>query len=478
MKYERDQINHYVNAFKSRLLKVYFLRGFLLLGGIALFFLGLVILSLRVYGTEPGDGGILLICVLLCAGSAVSAVIAALRSVPSCKELSAYLESYNSCGGLFIHAFDGVCAGWEEKLPDEIKVPLVRLRNRRYFVLFSCGIIFIILSIYLPVGNLMDSAGDGHLNISSETERLKEEVALLSEEEVINKKEMEKLEKGLTELEESASASDSGSIWESLDNIAESNRRRAEEFAEEALSEMEESKALEGMFSRLNGEGVREEMSPSEYRKALESAGGLFKESKLFQSNKLQNSDIQEMLEKMKSGKCGSKELEEMKKVLEKYRSRKLESLRRLSGMRLLKSSVLKKCRSCSKSGSKKLAEYLKKCGLKQGNCTGAGRSCCLQPGQGGVSRGRGDAPMSYKALGSNESGVNYTDIVLPEGYIDGTEESILLGESFAVPDADDGEHSESGNLTGVRAGQSGSYKHTVLPKHKKIIRQYFNTER
>jgi len=475
MREEREEIDKVVKLFKSKLLKVCFVRQFFYFSCIALFLYGIILLSLRFIGIAIGSEIVVASSFFILFCTIVTALYFTFGKIPSLDILSAYLEKYNACGGLLICSYEGMSDAWLNDMP-KIELPGIRLNYKSWIVPLFASLIFFILCIILPIGNFDFTDTSGHLNISGETTELDEQINILNEENVFNDTEAEELRKSLIELKENAEASDPARIWESLDNIAAVNSCKAEEFSEKALSEIEESAMFEKLASSLKEKGFMEKMGEEGYKDALKATESLLRKSKLIR-NKLNTSEMNRLLKSLKKGSLTNGELDGMRKMLEKFRKMKIGSIKRLCSGKMLRPSVLKKCRSCSKCSKGKLAEYLKKCNSKRCNFLAQSLCACNLPCNGSVSRGRGDASMTYKARASNANGMTFQDHFLPEGFINGREESMLLEESFAAPSSKDGEISISGSLKNVKSGQSASYRHAVLPKHKKIIRQYFNTE-
>jgi hypothetical protein len=150
------------------------------------------------------------------------------------------------------------------------------------------------------------------------------------------------------------------------------------------------------------------------------------------------------------------------------------QSIKKMCNAKLIDKKFLKKCSSSSKCGKMALAEYLK----SKNNCLGKCKGFCINClGKPGVSRGKGDAAMTYKALGSNNEGTGFKNIQLPEDFQFSLDNSIKIGESFTAPGNDEREKSQSVTMEIRQSTHTGGYKHKILPKHKKILKKYFNTE-
>lgn len=94
--------------------------------------------------------------------------------------------------------------------------------------------------------------------------------------------------------------------------------------------------------------------------------------------------------------------------------------------------------------------------------------------GQGGVDRGRGDAPMTWTD-GTEEDGAKFKEQVLPVGGDLTTAQ--LVGVSRAAPNEtpDDGAGvSTGGALTSARAGAGAAHVSVLLPEHRRVVERYF----
>ena len=96
-------------------------------------------------------------------------------------------------------------------------------------------------------------------------------------------------------------------------------------------------------------------------------------------------------------------------------------------------------------------------------------------PGRGGVSRGRGDAALTWTDPATQENTAFKTERLAPGGLPD-LEQSQLQGVSFSAPETADaaapvasGALASDGVATGVAAPAA------VLPRHREAVKQYFN---
>jgi hypothetical protein len=139
--------------------------------------------------------------------------------------------------------------------------------------------------------------------------------------------------------------------------------------------------------------------------------------------------------------------------------------LSELQNMLKRESDKLKECRgkckqclggSCSGSGN--------------GNCPGGGNT----PGRGGVSRGRGDAEMSY-GNESDKKNTKFKDVILPPGLLDEPKNDVVA----TTPREPEVNPAESAPRSAARASDASSGRETwerkLRPRHRGVVRRYFD---
>ncbi|MBI1370570.1 MAG: hypothetical protein GC162_18185 [Planctomycetes bacterium] len=147
----------------------------------------------------------------------------------------------------------------------------------------------------------------------------------------------------------------------------------------------------------------------------------------------------------------------------------------RLVKVKLVDPKMLSKMGEAGQCDSKGLAAFLAE------NAGSSSMSSMMSawgmPGQGGISRGRGDAPLTWKDPAS-ESGAKFTQQELPEADMDALKKSQMVGVSLGAPQLVDAKPvTASGALSGTDAGGGSAVKQTVLPKHRAAVQAYFQRE-
>jgi hypothetical protein len=103
-------------------------------------------------------------------------------------------------------------------------------------------------------------------------------------------------------------------------------------------------------------------------------------------------------------------------------------------------------------------------------DCEGAG----VVPGRGGVTRGRGDAAMSWGDE-SDPAGVRFRETVLPPGMLDEVRDEVE-GITRVAPEVEVAEPSPRSE-SGSRAPTAGreTWDRTLRPRHRDVVRKYFD---
>jgi len=137
----------------------------------------------------------------------------------------------------------------------------------------------------------------------------------------------------------------------------------------------------------------------------------------------------------------------------------------------------------CSGGGEKGAARELERFLAKEprgfertGSAAGA-RACALAAVRGAqwsVSRGRGDAPLTFEEP-SNEEGVARQLMALPEAQQRSLNDVVSLGESGHAPhETGTGEPVQGGALAAAQAGAGGAQEAGLLPRHRACVEEYF----
>jgi hypothetical protein len=125
------------------------------------------------------------------------------------------------------------------------------------------------------------------------------------------------------------------------------------------------------------------------------------------------------------------------------------------------------------------------------GQCRACGGQCehgeglCRQcqgegdgpPGRGGVSRGRGDAELTWGSE-ADEQGIKFKAVVLPPGFQEDPQEEVL-GVQLTAPQVDPAAPSEraAARRFDPATGRE-TWERYLRPRHKGVVKQYFQSDR
>jgi hypothetical protein len=352
--------------------------------------------------------------------------------------------------------------------------------------LFLSAVAFLAIAFLVPQ-DYFNTANAGRLNIDEQADRLAEQIEALKQENIIDEEEAELLEEQLAQVRKEADAVDPIKTWEALDHLDEKLTRAAQQEANEALAQqpkMDEAQALAEALhedqSSANpqmkdellkqamqhlGEQLKEMMKNSEWlKKALEEQG--------VDSNALAGD----------TGEAGELTPEQMEALsqlaaaIKGGRAGKVAGFKRLKEVRLIDAEMLAKLCEGGKCDKEGLIAYLCKA-CEGGNCSlkdamaAAGR-----PGRGGITRGRGDAAMTWRDPASEE-GAKFNEEVLPQTGLEALREATLIGVSTSAPDVVDpatASDAQSAALARAQAGGGSANKQTILPRHRQAVTKYF----
>jgi hypothetical protein len=135
---------------------------------------------------------------------------------------------------------------------------------------------------------------------------------------------------------------------------------------------------------------------------------------------------------------------------------------------------------------NRKLADLRKKCsGCRggedgddedgEGNCSG--NANCNRPGRGGVTRGRGDAELTWGDE-SDKQGTKFKEVVLPRGMQDDPKDDIVAIQKSAPVEEPGGDAPRSSRRGDEAAAGQATWNRKLNPRHRNAVRKYFDTPR
>jgi DNA-binding transcriptional ArsR family regulator len=186
--------------------------------------------------------------------------------------------------------------------------------------------------------------------------------------------------------------------------------------------------------------------------------------------NELAESGLsQQTLDALKAGSLSKEQLKQLAAALGKSKGKLSDRLAKLRDAGLIDLKTLKKCENAGKCDSAGLAEFL----AENAGDMSVADLMAVWPGNGGVDRGRGDAPMTWSD-GTSERGAKFKEQVLSPSVLAGLKDSQLVGRSLGAPSVEKSGAARSGALSGASSGGGSAYTQSVLPRHKGAVKRYF----
>ncbi len=395
---------------------------------------------------------------------AVAALLLGLRRRPERRAVLSLLDLHGAGGGLMMASGEVEIGAWGDRI-GEVRAP--RLRGRPPWRLLAGGGAFVAAAFLMPVAPVGLEA-ERPLEIGEEVAELAARIEVLEQEGLLEEAAAERFEAGLEALEDEASGQDPAAAWETLDHLQEMTDRTAAEVAEAALAEGEQLAAAEAVAEALStgGDAGTKHLASEAMAELSALTARAAADSKLLESALAAELSAA-------AGADGAPEQLDLGKLLDALGRGKGslgDKLDRLYAKGLIDlETLLAAKRSLTGDDLGALAEFLDQNGLE------AASGYC----RGGVSRGRGDAPMTWKNP-SSPDGTQWREQVLDPASLAALHQSHLLGLTTADPSAL--EPAAPGTAGGAVdpaaiAGGGAAYTHTLLPRHRGAVERYFDRQ-
>jgi len=401
----------------------------------------------------------------------VVAVIAAAaltrKQLPSRASVRALLDNRNDCGGLLMADADADLGAW--RMP-EIALPRLRWRKARAFGLLAASFAFVVISLLAPVRFAMVNAARP-MDVSREVENLSAQIEALKEAQVIEEAKSEALEQKLDELSQEASGEDPAKTWEALDHLNDAVEKAAKEAAESAKARQERLTRAEALAEGLMAGG--DQLDPKTMTEAMQTLSEMT-QGAIKENEALAGGLSSETQEAIKSGSLKPEHLKDVSNALSKGKSSLNQKLSKLNQSGMINPNSLKGGAQANRRDNSGLAKFLKENAEKMSVEEATLQWCEGEGGKGGVSRGRGDAAMTW-ADGANEKDAKFKEKVLPPSSIAGLKDSQLVGLSASAPTVDTSGVAAHGALNNTASGGGSAYTQTILPRHRGAVKRYFD---
>lgn len=467
-----------IQTFLGKLTILLTLKAWLLISTVWCFSWGAVSLALRVSIATPrrpllfGAAGIFL--------ALIAAYLIAKKQLPTQSAVRSLLDQQNDFGGLLMTAGEQSLGNWEDRL-NSVNLPRLRWRSSRAWSLLVLSLVFTAISLLLPIKYVSVNAGRP-LDVGKEAETLAAQIETLKEEQILSEAKAEELKEKLTQLAAEAAGEDPAKTWEALDHLANSVEKTAKDAAASAAekqAQMDKAEALaEGLMAGSN------QLDAKTMTEAMQTLSTMM-QGAMKENEALTSQLSKETQEAIKNGSLKPEQLKELANALNQSKQKLSQQLSKLNQSEMNRGNInpnsLKGGASANKRDNSALSKFLKENAQKMSVADalakwqeGEGDGSGGKDGKGGVSRGRGDAAMTWSD-GSDENNAKFKEKALPPGSVAGLQDSQLVGLSASAPEVQKGTLAAHGALNGSAVGGGSAYTQTVLPKHKGAVKKYFD---
>jgi hypothetical protein len=359
-----------------------------------------------------------------------------------------------------------------------------RFRKERFANFVLPPLVFAIAVCFVPLKEVEAARVVKNTAGQQATAQLESLLEALEETEILEEEEKATLEEEIAKLQEETENSPlTHEKWETVDALEQRMRLRLEE-ANMDVSTAAEAAAVLASAASGDGEKISAERLAELESEMLETLQKMAKSGALKGASSALQSEIQRLI---KSGDLkipqDAAARQELLNELSEFLNQEAQKL----------SELRQQCQGgkCSKCGSQ-LGENGEcqngQCsgGSASGMCSSCGAPCsggmCSScsggsgPGRGGVTRGRGDAEMSWGDE-SDAAGTKFKETVLPPGLLDQPKEEIM-GLTRSAPEVDPATAVSRGaaRSTDPTAGRE-TWNRTLRPRHRSVVRKYFDDD-
>lgn len=378
----------------------------------------------------------------------------------------AMLDSRLNAGGLLMSLSEVPDEQWSDQLPKYESMwsqSLPKIRPVRFTKMLAAPLAFAVAACFMPLrvpASPMTPENSVGQQATTELDTL---LKSLDEAKVLNEEDKEEIQSELEKLAEETKKNPlTHEKWETLDALQQKLQLRLDQ------TQQKLEKGVAAVDALMKAAEAGTELSPEE-------------------RSQLENS-LNEALEQLsKAGQKGgsnqqmSERLSNALKQMQKQGQLKMpkDAAEREQLMKELKEQLKKECQNCSN-----LQSQCRQC--QGGKCEGGQcfsnsfsneqkESDSEQGGRGGVSRGRGDAEMSWGDE-SDDANSKFKEMVLPPGYLDQQKDE-LSGMTRRAPEVNP---SDSAPRNAARQSDPSAGRETwnrdLRPKHRQVVRDFFDS--
>ena len=452
---EDVSLNRLIKLLRSRLAGALFADSWLYWVNIAIFVGGSVLIVCHAIGIESRELELAIFasCLIL---PVVIALINIRGKIPQRNMLLTLLASRSESpeSGLIAAADEINLSDWNDKisLPD---LPLIRVDYQRRLIIFMLGAAFLLGSLAFP--KIIPEINHKYsLNINADRSELEQRIKVLKQEDIFSEVKAEELQRQLEKIAEDADGNDPEKTWEALDHLAQKLDDKIMATEEETVATMQKLALLEKATETMAG---ATDVDSENYAMAMKGLEQMMKE--------LAELDPKLKTLLSKNGKLDQAALEQLMKKYGLTREQLQKLLKKLSQC---KSGNFKNCKNARYATLEELKNFI------ESNCSNPEAECLLLylcNNAGGVNRGPGDAPMTWRKR-ELKFPHSFKDQQLPDSQLLDFKNSIVTGRSRGAPEKSPEGKSATSNLNKAKIKSQNSAGFVIQPRHRKSVKQYF----
>ena len=467
-----------VNAFYNGILCRLFLRESAVFCTAAFFLAGGIVLLWRLVFPNLSSSIVVASSVLLVIAALAGALYRATLLTPPKHKLLIWLDAYSHCGGFLAASLETDCSAWLSwfMLPRSpglnMQFPVARM------VALLISVLFFAASFFAKAEQLQ-SNGSNTLDIHEEQAELESKLEILEQEPLVPQEEIDAAKEALDELVENSSGTSPAKAFEGIealrdltDTLAANASRALEHSAEDFQRLSQAASALANLPPEVQGRTkALEQLRQLAEQLAADDAelAEFLKQS----GDNLAASMTPEQLQSLADAL--SNNAQDLRDRLDKLAQARRDQMQQQSGQGQGQgqggetglanesdyensSEALQQWLEENAPGASELSDAA---GQGQGDGT---------PGAGGISRGRGDALLSFTGE-TQDVGDKRRELMLDNNR---PGQSVSILEFATSPGEETAERARAGQLSG--AGQAAEHAETrILPSHRESVRRYFN---
>ena len=462
------EISRQARCFRDRLRLRLAGRGALTCGAAGAWGAGLLMLAGRLAGQHGSVAERLLFLFAIAGIVALAGGALAARRSPPLAAILAAIDAANSAGGLVMCAGTDGASAWPVTVN---RLPGIVWNASRATGGLALAMLFGLTTLLLPARFFAGTTRPATQGLGALVGELAERVSQAESENLLPEPLVAALSNQLERIEAGGDAADPARTLEALDHIEEELSKSADAQAEKLAAEQTALQATLALAEQMASSLDAAPPTDAQANAAAEAFSQLLAQAPLAPA-------LASNLLAVVAGTNGltTASLEQLAAQLREAGMCREAQLKRLGELRLVDASACRGGGSCTNAQA--CAAALTQ--MIEGSGPDAEAAACLAalcntPGAGGLSRGRGDAPLTWTDPASRE-GAGFKDESLTTTRMPAADQARLEGLSAVAPEvADTPAPATSGALLETAAPASGgSPQAPILPRHRETVTRFF----